>query len=442
MPGSWQGGRPGYPVTGMSRHRDPVRGFPPTPGARDPQYRPSHAQARNGTQPGAHNGQDQVLPTADPAGPDVLSYGRPRPDTDGGRDPAAERWGKDWGGGPWETGSNGGPWVNGSGNGYDAGAFAGGANGSKTWTDGEDEPTQIWTLRRHGEDLTGFSRDEAGAAAAREPARIQTGLDPSVTGVATPTHQRDTGRTRTRRGGGRSRVLLVAALAVVAAIALAFAAIYAFTSKHKMATRPSAKPVQAQPSLPSQTPSANLGKWQYISSRVDDPAALTLAELYPAQVSAGPRSYFRTAQRASRSCRSAVFGSRLKAAVRTGCSRALRASYQSVHGKRMATMGVLDLATSNAAAKVGRVVKAPGQFIQPLPGPHGAARKLGEGIGVVWAVAKGHYLILTWAQYGNLRSPATASDRKVLQQFVNDLYQKTINQSLTRRMVTGKPLTP
>ena len=172
------------------------------------------------------------------------------------------------------------------------------------------------------------------------------------------------------------------------------------------------------------------------------PLPLTLAELYPAQVSAGLRSYLRTAQLATQSCRGAVFGTRLKAAVRKGCSQALRASYLSVNGKRMGTIGVLNLATSGAATKVGKVVTAPRQFIQPLPGLHGATKKLGTGTGVVWAVAKGHYLILMWAQYANLHSLATASDRKILLQLIDDLYQKTVNQSLTRRMVTGKPLTP
>jgi hypothetical protein len=128
--------------------------------------------------------------------------------------------------------------------------------------------------------------------------------------------------------------------------------------------------------------------------------------------------------------------------VRKGCSQALRASYLSVNGKKMGTIGVLNLTTASVAAKVGKVVTAPGEFIQPLPAPHGASRNLGQGTGVVWAVAKGHYLILMWAQYTNLHSPTSSRDRKDLLQFVNDLYQKTVNQSLTRRMVTGKPLTP
>lgn len=226
------------------------------------------------------------------------------------------------------------------------------------------------------------------------------------------------------------------------AVALAATAVYAFTITHKTAAASSAMPAKTQPSPPAPTPSLHRGKWQYITSRADDPLALTLTELFPAQVSAGPRSYLRTAQRAGHSCRGAVFGSRLPAAVHKGCSQALRASYLSVNGERMGTIGVLNLVTVSAAAKAGKVVTAPRQFIRPLRGLHGATRNLGMGTGVVWGVIKGHYLILMWAQYASLHRPATSRDRKALLQVDNDLYQATINRSLTQRMVTGKPLAP
>jgi hypothetical protein len=238
-------------------------------------------------------------------------------------------------------------------------------------------------------------------------------------------------------------MLLVSAAVAVAVIALAATAGYAFTTKHKTAGASStAKPTASQPPLATPTPSATLGPWQQITSRADDPLPLTLAELFPAQTAAGARGDVQTAERAGRSCRSAVFGTRLKAAVRKGCSQALRATYLSSNGKRMGTIGVLNLATAAAAAKVGKVATASGQFIQPLPATHGPSKNLGKGTGVVWAVAKGHYLMLMWAQYTNLHSPTTSRDRQLLLQFVNDLYQKTVNLSLTRRMVTGKPLTP
>ena len=384
------------------------------------------------------------------AGTDVLTSGRGRDGghgADGGHDPATERWTKDWGGDPWATGSTGRARANGSASGHSVNALAGSFDGPQTWTDGEDDPTKIAMLRGHGDGPPGSARDETDPAAATQQATSRSRAGKTATVVtaaalATPSRERGARRGRARRRAGRARLLLVFAVAVVAATALAATTAYALTGRPKAALARMPKPIQIQPSPPSPVPPVSLGKWQYITSRTDDPVALTLAELYPAQVSAGPRSYLRTAQHASQGCRSAVFGSRLKAAVRKGCSQALRASYLSVSGKRMGTIGVLNLATSGAAAKVGKVVTAPGQFIQPLPGPHGATKKLGTGTGVVLAVTKGHYLILMWAQYANLHSPASSSDRKILLQFVDDLYQTTVNQSLTRRMVTGKPLTP
>ena len=169
---------------------------------------------------------------------------------------------------------------------------------------------------------------------------------------------------------------------------------------------------------------------------------LSLAELFPAHITADARNYTRTAQEENANCTAAVFGSQFKAAVRKGCSQALRASYLSANGKRMGTIGVLNLATSAAAAKLGKIVSAPRQFIEALPAAHGPTRNLGKDNGLVWAVAKGHYLILMWVQYANLHNPDTTGARKNLMQFVNDIYQKTANQSLTGRMVTGRPLTP
>jgi hypothetical protein len=353
----------------------------------------------------------------------------------------------DWAGGPWMADWGAGPWapqaaqVTGISNGNGLGAFAGSANGSQMWTYGEDDPTVIWTLRGHADGQQGGSDDGSNAATSSAPGDVRAG---SAAAAGVRARQRGTRQVRARRSGGRSRVLPLSVGAAVVVIALAAAAGYALTTTHKPAAAQSAARHPAAQPPPALTPvlPANLGPWQHIASQADDPVPLTLAELFPAQVSAGTRSYLQTAQRAGRSCRSAVFGARLKAAVRKGCSQALRASYLLANGKRMGTIGVLNLPTAAAAAKVGKVATAPGQFVQPLPAASGAAKNLGKGTGVAWTVTKGHYLILMWAQYTDLRSPTTSHDRQFLLQFVNDLYQKTVNLSLTRRMVTGKPLTP
>jgi len=446
MPESWPREGSWYPLTGP-RQRDPVRGFPPTPGARDPEYPPSHGQASSGAYPGANTGG--LAPDRPAAGIDILAERNGR--GAGGResDPGQDAWRSDWGGGPWAAAWGGGPWTAqatqtaGTGsNGHGFGAFAGSVNGSHMWTYGEDDPTEIWTLRdsSDGEPVTPGDADNDTMAAER--GRRQAGAAAAAAAAAAGERQPKARPVRARRSSGRTRVLFVSAAAVIAVIALAATVGYALTTRHKTAgAAGTARAATSQPTLATPTPSADLGPWQHITNQVDDPLPLTLAELFPAHATAGAGSYLLTAQRAGRGCRSAVFGSRLKAAVRKGCSQALRASYIS-SGKRMGTIGVLNLATAGAAAKVGKVATASGQFIQPLPAAHGASKNLGKGTGVVWAVTKGHYLILMWAQYTNLHSPTTSRDRQILLQFVNDLYQKTVNLSLTRRMVTGKPLTP
>ncbi len=62
------------------------------------------------------------------------------------------------------------------------------------------------------------------------------------------------------------------------------------------------------------------------------------------------------------------------------------------------------------------------------------------GTGVVWAVTKGHYLILMWAQYASLHTPATSRDRKALRQVVNDLYQDNRQPEPDPADGDGKPL--
>lgn len=510
MPQDWQRQRSGYRYSSVSR-RDPVRGFPPAPGASDPEYPPSRFSGWNGTGGSDHVGHAQP-PDGRPGGStDVLTIGQPGPGTAApdGRGPVDGAWNADWGGGPWGTDWGAGPWPAEMAEGDGRYRFALGSHRSRTWSYGEDDPTEIWTLGgpadpepepygdtsgqtvawpehyagpaaqtvaqpeayRHDqghatvqpEHYAGqaaqtvaqpeaYRHDPAHAAtrqhsyldglgqadAERADAERRARARPARTATA---RQRKTGRRGRPRRRRRLRTAIVAAVAALAAVALAATAVNALTKHPKPAAQK--KTAQASPSPPPSTPPApQLGKWQYIDARADDPIPLTLAELYPTQVSAGLATYVRTAERANASCRNAVFGSRLAAAVRTGCSQALRASYLSADGKLMGTIGVLNLTTSSDAAKVGKVVAAAGQFIEPLPAFHGVTRNLGKGTGVVWAVAKGHYLILMWAQYANLHSPTTSHDRKVLMQVVNDLYRTTANQSLTRRMVTGKPLTP
>ena len=180
-----------------------------------------------------------------------------------------------------------------------------------------------------------------------------------------------------------------------------------------------------------------LGKWQHIGSRAQDPQPLTIAGLYPPQFSLNGKSYVRTAASATRTCSTAVYGPDLQAALQTGhCTQVVRASYISGDGTMMGTVGVVNLISSNAAQKAGQVT-GPKEIIAPLTGKKGPTKKLGTGTGVVQAEIKGHYLILMWAEYANLKSPSGQAQRQALEQFAANLVTGSANINLSTRMVPG-----
>jgi hypothetical protein len=57
----------------------------------------------------------------------------------------------------------------------------------------------------------------------------------------------------------------------------------------------------------------------------------------------------------------------------------------------------------------------------------------------VQAEIKGHYLILMYAEYANLKSPSGTAQRQALEQFTSNLFIGTANINLSTRMLTGKP---
>ena len=181
-----------------------------------------------------------------------------------------------------------------------------------------------------------------------------------------------------------------------------------------------------------------LGKWQHIGTRARDPQALTIAGLYPPQFSLNGKGYIRTAASATKTCSVAVYGADLQAALQAGhCSQVVRASYISGDGTMMGTVGVVNLISSNAAQKAGQVT-GPQQIIAPLTGKKGPTKKLGTGTGVVQAEIKGHYLILMWAEYANLKSPSGQAQRQALEQFAANLVTGSANINLSTRMLSGK----
>jgi hypothetical protein len=240
---------------------------------------------------------------------------------------------------------------------------------------------------------------------------------------------------RTRRST-RSRVAWITVAAVVAAGA-GFAGF-----KYLYEARVNA-PVPATLRLPTDAPGSPgfdkaLGKWQHIGTRSRDPQALTIAGLYPPQFSLNGKGYVRTAASATKTCSLAVYGADLQAALQAGhCSQVVRASYISADGTMMGTVGVVNLISSNAAEKAGKVT-GPKEIVAPLTSKKGPTKKLGTGTGVVQAEIKGHYLILMWAEYANLKSPSGQAQRQALEQFAANLVTGSANINLSTRMLSGK----
>jgi hypothetical protein len=247
--------------------------------------------------------------------------------------------------------------------------------------------------------------------------------------------------------GSRSRTIAVAAAAVVL-IAGAAAAAYLFlfrNSNHASAARGSS-PVTSAAKLPTPTASgtsaaSKLGEWGYITSRATDAAPLTVAELYPAQFLISGSSFVRATDRADTDCNQGLFGTQLQNAAKVyGCSQVVRASYVSSDQTMMGTIGVVNLSSANDAAKAGGA-SGSNDFVTPLNGPTAPTKNLSEGTGVVQAEFKGHYLILIWAEFTNLKAPSTQAMRTQLEQFSASLISGSANIALSYRLVHGHPQT-
>ncbi|HEX2823352.1 MAG TPA: hypothetical protein VHO07_24815, partial [Streptosporangiaceae bacterium] len=251
------------------------------------------------------------------------------------------------------------------------------------------------------------------------------------------------GRRRSAKAKPKRRLLSrPALLATVAAVVLAAA-----FGGYKLLYEPRVNaPVSPSLRLPTSAPGSpgspdfnqSLGKWQHIGTRTEDPGPLTIEGLYPPQFMLNGSSYVRAAASVTTNCSEAVYGAQLQAALQSGhCSQVARASYISGNGQLMGTVGVVNLITSTAAQKAGQA-SGPQEVIAPLAAKKGATRKLGDGTGVVLAEVKGHYLILMWAQFADLKSPSTPAARQLLEQFSTNLVTGSANINLSTRMLAGK----
>jgi hypothetical protein len=201
------------------------------------------------------------------------------------------------------------------------------------------------------------------------------------------------------------------------------------------------KPVAApRPKVtPSATASPSLGPYGLIGSRTSDPKPLTAAQLFPARFTLSGQSVTRTATGAGKRCAAALDGANVRSAVRkAGCDQVVRATYLAAAQGLMGTIGVLNLGTASGATKAAQSADA-SDFISQLKARHGPTRKIGDGTGIEEAAAKGHYLILIWAEFTSLRKPKTGAQRTEIETFMTELRDNTANVSLTARMLTGTP---
>ena len=80
------------------------------------------------------------------------------------------------------------------------------------------------------------------------------------------------------------------------------------------ATTPAAAPAARQ-GMASSNASPSLGPWKHITTRAEDPAALSLTELFPSRYAADG-TVIRAIQQAGRNCPGMVVGNRLQAVLR------------------------------------------------------------------------------------------------------------------------------
>ena len=262
--------------------------------------------------------------------------------------------------------------------------------------------------------------------------------EPVPPATATPRADPDSGgsgrRSARARRRGPSRAALLAMIAVVV-IGAGFAGYkYVYERRADAPLSPTLKLPTTVPTNPDYVKA--LGHWQHIGTRAEDPSPPTIDELFPAQFELSGDSFVRTAASETKTCSLAVYGADLQAALQSGdCSQVLRASY--VSGRIMGTIGVINLVSASAANAAGKVT-GPHEIIAPLASSKGVTSKLGTGTGVEQAEIKGHYLILIWAEFTDLKPPSSGAQRQQLDQFATNLVTGSANINLSTRMLTGK----
>jgi hypothetical protein len=256
----------------------------------------------------------------------------------------------------------------------------------------------------------------------------------------------DEPRPASDRGPGRRLLRRPAAIGLVVVLVLAGlgAAGYKFIYQPRSAT--ATANADRSLKLPTNDSTAGnpyfskkLGQWQHINTRKQDPAPLTLGELYlPAFTLAGSE-YLKATASITKTCGNAVFGDLIQAALQVGgCSQVARASYVSGNGKIMGTIGVANLSSAYWAEKATKAASAT-ELVAPLTTDKGPTKKLLTGTGVAYAEAKGHYLILLYAEFTSIKTPTTAAEKQELVDFCDGMFTGSADIALSHRLLYGKP---
>jgi hypothetical protein len=246
-----------------------------------------------------------------------------------------------------------------------------------------------------------------------------------------------------RKGGPRRRLAAgVVALAVVVLGGGGYLGYQQFgRSSHTINPGSSLRLPTSDPTAESTYFSPKLGHWQHITTRKLDPAPVTAAELYPPGFTLfGTKSgYQRVATSTDSTCGLAVFGALLQASLQSGdCKQVVRATYLSSDSTMMGTIGVINLSTATAAQQSAEVSDSD-NLIAPLNASKGPAKKMLNGTGVEYAEVKGHYLILMYAEFTNLKPPTAQAARQRLVTFAEGMFSGSANIALSHRLLTGKP---
>ncbi|HLK00213.1 MAG TPA: hypothetical protein VKU39_09935 [Streptosporangiaceae bacterium] len=250
------------------------------------------------------------------------------------------------------------------------------------------------------------------------------------------------GRRGGGRAGGRRRGVVLAVLGLLV-VAGGGAAGYKFLHKNS-ATNPATSGALR---LPTSNPTAQstfysdkLGKWQHIGSRKQDPAPLTVAELYPPAFGLAGKQYLRAATSADQNCGQAVYGTDLQTEFQSGtCSQVVRATYVSGDQKIMGTIGVVNLSSVYWSQQAARQTSTAGEFVAPLAASRGISKNILNGTGLTFAEVKGHYLILMYVEFTSLKAPSGGAQAKQLTDFSQGMLDGSANIALSTRLISGKP---